>query len=650
MEYLKATIILKNRIENEAGNFNNYNFIKELIREAKTLKLTNDGYIFEAQFWRHNYYYTLDKWLQTYYNYVDYIITKDIEELETIEEKENISAICCDCYALIHENETSFTNIEGDEICEECRDDHYTECEHCDELLHNDYIHWAYNDEGCDVALCESCYDNETFYCDDCERTIYSDDYYNDRNCHTICSECYNDHWHECSNCGENVPDDECELTDDYEYICNQCREELENEEEEEASQMLSYHNSGRDTELRSYDKILHVTENDNFNKTMGYELETEQGNSDTSRAHYCKTLDAKMNEEKRHIHFEEDSSLQRGVEIISEPMTLEYWNAEKEGKWSEMLETCNSMGYQSHNGGRCGLHVHFNKNWFGKTEQERNEKLETLFLFFENYKDEIISFSRRDYFGFCEFLSRKGNNVDILQNLHDTKLQDKITKSTQFINARKTYTGHHDAINVDTSTGKTYEIRILRGTLKKETFIASIEFIVNLLECIANEPRENISFTKVVNYKPTKYLKAYIKEREIKANYKKIKDYTNECENIIQKIKKDVTNTKTQITTELSQKLNDLVNTLNQYNTEAREETLLNNYNRACDLVTLSTDVQTNIKAITIALTKMNRDNDYYTAKVALRTDYNGVHDVMNEINKLNDIENKNELLRIFN
>jgi hypothetical protein len=65
-----------------------------------------------------------------------------------------------------------------------------------------------------------------------------------------------------------------------------------------------------------------------------------------------------------------------------------------------------------------------------------------------------------------------------------------------------------------------TVEFRLFKGTLKYETFIATLEFIRDLVYLCKNKPLEQIqmvTFEEIIYYLDSEYLIEYIKERGIK-------------------------------------------------------------------------------------------------------------------------------------
>lgn len=515
MEYLKIELISNYKDENDKDDYNQA-IITDLIRDynhiISTLEIVNHDVIMQI---RKVDYYNNIKGLLDYVG-IAYYKTIEMEQPYNVEPIKNIVAICDDCGDYIYQSDDIYTT----------------------------------NDER---TICGYCFDSDYCHCFDCDDVIPIDDAIHTHDGNDICERCYSDYYFTCSDCG-----DVFNWNDRYEYhgdyYCENCYNYIDDDDDCDAIGLLQgYHDHSRE-----FNHILKTSDSDNLNETIGFELETEQSGSGTSRKEFCYTIDNNFNANETLVHFETDGSLDYGVEIISEPMTLEYWNAHKDNTFKDLVNKCREMGYHSHDGGNCGLHVHFNKELFGSEPTEQQQKLNTLYLFFETYKDEITKLSRRKRFDYCHFLS--DCSYSTFENFTSEQLQKykkPITQSLNYINAHKVNTGHNAAINANASTHKTFEIRIMRGTLKYQSFIACIEFIVNLIKCIQNEPLEKISFTKVVNYLPTLYLKDYINESDIKANYKRLKDNAKQLATMQKQLEAKIEKMTTSINKELFGLLN---------------------------------------------------------------------------------------------
>jgi hypothetical protein len=444
--------------------------------------------------------------------------------------EENV--ITCEICGQIIEDLDNATEVEnGVYICNECNAENYVKCDNCGD--------WIYIDDAIfvdDYYFCsEDCAEDKGYKkCDDCGewfnyenegiRTSYGD---------YVCENCSNNYYY-CEHCGEYYAEDDIvynRRTD--EYMCRDCYEDYGGDDDEpDENIFFSYHNWDGTWKPRytiddlkeAYTKFKDELKGLSYSRkkdfiishllTIGFELETEHTNGDINRIEYCETLNDMLKDNKGSlVHFEEDGSLQDGVEIISQPFTLNYLR-EHEDLLQKALQKARDMGYTSHNNGRCGLHFHINRNYFGDDNAYDVDKLN---LFFETYKENMQLFSRRNDYHYCKFIS------------DDKSLDDTQKLSLKVLNKYKNSTRYY-VVNNDNY--KTIEIRIMRGTLAFTTFMASAEFVFNLARVIENaEKIGQISWNKVVNYKDTKYIGDYIKERKIKNTIKFLVDKTKVIE-----------------------------------------------------------------------------------------------------------------------
>ncbi len=136
------------------------------------------------------------------------------------------------------------------------------------------------------------------------------------------------------------------------------------------------------------------------------------------------------------------DGSLRDGCEIVTAPRTMQEVKQNFHNYW-KFLRALRKAGYQSHDSGRCGLHMHISK------QAMSTEKWNSLSRTLGRYKEFFKTLSRRDgNFQYCNFT---GHN------------------------------GRYMALNK--SNESTNEFRFFRGTLKPESFLASIEIILSLVE-----------------------------------------------------------------------------------------------------------------------------------------------------------------------
>lgn len=80
-------------------------------------------------------------------------------------------------------------------------------------------------------------------------------------------------------------------------------------------------------------------------------------------------------------------------------------------------------------------------------------------------------------------------------------------------------------AVNVENSN--TVEIRIFKGTLNADTFLATLQWAFNLVRVIKNNDISKITWSKTINLEFSKSIKEYCKIREIDNSYENLKDYS---------------------------------------------------------------------------------------------------------------------------
>lgn len=380
--------------------------------------------------------------------------------------------VCCICNEKIREGEEIEYN--GKYYCEECAEQELSTCEHCGSTGLKDDMFYVD-----DNYYCESCYNDLFVTCEECGEVISVDDayYYGGT---PYCDECYNNCFTRCAGCDNDYPNDDMYYDDDTNcYYCEECYRNLTN------NIIKDYHE--RDIDL-DFKKLA----SDNTELYLGFELEVENGNVDNedrnNDARYIRTHFPELG-----LCFEHDGSLDYGFEIISQPMTMNYIYEHKED-FKAILKYLDDKGYQSHNGGRCGLHVHISKKAFGESNSDTLDKnIKKLLLFTETYKNELITFSRRQNFHYCEFISSK------IKTSYDNMNKDIYYKSGEVLQGLNKRINRYQVVNLENSN--TIELRVFRGTLKFETFMATLEFVNSLVEVIVNKAIRKINFDKVVTH-----------------------------------------------------------------------------------------------------------------------------------------------------
>ena len=234
----------------------------------------------------------------------------------------------------------------------------------------------------------------------------------------------------------------------------------------------------------------------------MGVELEVDEGGKDNDNAGTLKEI---ANSSNNHIYIKSDGSLDDGFEIVSHPMTLAYHMYHMD--WEDVLKEAVSMGYRSHQTSTCGLHVHVNRNAFGSNQAEQEEVIAKILYFVEAHWNELFRFSRRSHYNMDRWAARYGFE----------KTGRKILEK-----AKSGYTSRYVAVNL--KNYYTIEFRLFRGTLKYNTFIATLQMVQKICDValsMSQEELENLSWSEFVSNITEPQLIQYLKERRLYVNEK---------------------------------------------------------------------------------------------------------------------------------
>jgi hypothetical protein len=287
--------------------------------------------------------------------------------------------------------------------------------------------------EPCGEAYMDSYGGSSEFgYCNACESSVLSDDmrYYDGEH---YCDSCYNDNVYDCSNCGDlrwSGDDHDCDEDD-----------------------ALIHDHSYRPSPFFFGTGKYH----------FGFELEVES----RGRGRYDGATIV-QNAMGAHAYLKEDGSLNDGFEIVTHPHTLDKYQTEFD--WS-VLSRLQNEGYRSWNTSTCGLHVHVSRTAFGdgnpweyganraevsrRILKRQSHELRFMKLIYDNQR-QVERIAGRSSSRFASF-SDKGNLV--------RKVKDGEQEN-----------GRYSAIN--TENDDTIEVRVFKGSLRKERVLSAVEFV----------------------------------------------------------------------------------------------------------------------------------------------------------------------------
>ncbi len=363
-------------------------------------------------------------------------------------------------------------------------------CSHCG----CDIFGEPFNVDG--AVLCESCYNDDTFNCDCCgERHLRGSAHSDDSI--IICQDCYDDHYHRCERCDCLIHDDDVYWSDGYPY-CRDCYDDMDDNSEDEEDD---------DNYIHDYyykpAPIFYKCSDEKKIRYYGVELEIDKGGKDDSSAEF---ISAVANKSAEVLYIKSDGSLEEGMELVSHPCSLKYHR--EEFPWEKIMKTAINLHYRSHNTTTCGYHIHIGRDSLGETFDEQEEVISRIMFFFEAHWNELFKLSRRSEWAINRWAGRHGYNDK------PKEILDKAKKSSM---------GRYACVNI--TNANTVEIRMFRGTLKLNTFLATLELVDMICAAAVRLTDDDIhkqswsdfvygipdSYTELINYLKEKRL--YINE-----------------------------------------------------------------------------------------------------------------------------------------
>jgi hypothetical protein len=173
---------------------------------------------------------------------------------------------------------------------------------------------------------------------------------------------------------------------------------------------------------------------------------------------------------------------------------------------WKELLQEAKNMGYRSHQTSTCGLHIHVSREAFGETDDEQDRAIARILYFVERHWEELLKFSRRTPRQLERWAARYG-------------YKDRPKEILDY--AKKGYgAGRYTCVNLQNDA--TIEFRIFRGTLKLNTFIATLQLIDRICDVaifMSDEELQGMSWTTFVSGCTQPELVQYLKERRLYVN-----------------------------------------------------------------------------------------------------------------------------------
>ena len=374
-------------------------------------------------------------------------------------------------------------------------------CEHCGDLMHESDTQTVTLWNGDTITLCDGCLEYNYTTCDRCGDIVPTDD------SHWVsgqdwCPSCWEDEAYYCDRCGDYFMRDYMNELDG-EWYCDSCYAEVYDD-----YGVQGYHHTRAN-------HFFTLGDENPQNQFFGIELEIDKNNSDDR--HDCAKDIKQINPE--FYTCKHDGSLDYGFEIVSQPATYAYHT--QADLWDKVCSTAVHYGFKSHDRNTCGLHIHVSRNYF-TNDREALVKLWEIFL---RNKPWLERFSRR-----------KWEHLDRWAKFKDSSELEYMNK-----NKNEYYRGRYQAINNENQY--TIEFRLFRGTLKYNTFVATLQLVKYLCEYVNNQSMHDCRRLNLSQVDFTEYpeLVAYIGERNLPTlELEDIPEYGNGTEEVEEYVKHD--------------------------------------------------------------------------------------------------------------
>ena len=338
---------------------------------------------------------------------------------------------CAVCYTEVSVDDVVHdTCVSENMYCSDC----FRICERCEDICSiNDNWHTVDSE-----IWCETCTDHAAQWCDYCEEYTQSGTTYVSDRDYSFCEDCIGN---------ANY----CEYCDEYNMDSCDC--------EPDSSIVHDY----------SYrpDPVFHSTNKDD-RLFFGIEIEVENG----SRMGYEHKNNA-AEYAQSHLepidlaYLKNDGSLSDGFEIVTHPMTHEFYMSEATELWDTLEYLSSIMKMRSWGTSTCGLHIHISRTGF-KSGAHMHRFLNLVYSNEEFYSmmagRESSRWAKFDDVMHVEWSGQSDNHGNRTYRSWRS-YRDKIERGRN--------TDRYSAVN--TQNAHTLEMRIFRGSIKSSTVKAAI-------------------------------------------------------------------------------------------------------------------------------------------------------------------------------
>jgi len=332
------------------------------------------------------------------------------------------------------------TTAYDQQVCNDC----VSICDRCDSIeTVNDSMYTVDGNE----TWCEGCTENRAYYCDSCnEYNSNGTSHVEDRRL-DYCEDCIQDCYY-CEDCDVWNADG-----------CDSCSEDSDG-------------NGNRIIHDYSYrpDPIFHSTDKDE-RLFFGIEIEVEASDSKSDSAMHAYQLEG-----ADLAYLKNDGSLDHGFEIVTHPMSHDFYKNEASQLWEvlEDLRSKSGLRVKSWDTRTCGLHIHISRTGF--TGGAHMHRFLNLVYSNADMYSTLAGRSSDQWAKFTDIFTREyerdSNGDRVPDDISGYKIVSKRTFKHKLDNNRSS--DRYSAVN--TQNPHTLEMRIFRGTVNGDTIKAQLD------------------------------------------------------------------------------------------------------------------------------------------------------------------------------
>ena len=435
------------------------------------------------------------------------------------------------CNTYLNQNELFITR--NGFLCKKHFLENYFVCPECGTYHSKQFGYKVISAEGKKVFVCHSCFNESFFKCDSCGEThkkstakklIYSGKEL------TLCARCYREVFPECPHCGNKTHRNElfefrgndglifrgCKSCAEKDYKkCNRCGEWYRKDHKliERDGQKYCESCWYNRCIIQSYNYkpsiIPKKLPSDNTNLLFGVENEIElnrskngsnmviEGSTRNYEVEYKQWVAAEIDKFiPGFLYQKNDGSLTYGIEIVSHPATIEFWESIGD-KLEDMFKFLRTEECQGERASTAGMHVHCSR-------KEMNRMHQNCFTAFIYGNKKIVE----------KIAGRESNGYSKYKNIDKSDVDKTI----------RIVSDHDDRYTaVNWRNKNTVEVRIFQSTLNLNQFLSNLEFCNgvymftkerSIAEIISDDCFKN--FCEFIDGNNYKYLPNLIKSKEI--------------------------------------------------------------------------------------------------------------------------------------